>query len=178
MQIVLKDNFTKMKRIFHHYLKWEDFQCGMWRTASSTEKEILLPLAIEFTGNAELYGSFMLRVIEEWPVSCEHNLTDTSQNRKAWIGHAATCLALNCPEDITRKAWHSLMLEQQDAANLKAKEAIQLWCDRHEAKNNSVRGEVGKTRLPGRNTGLSPSDTGIIGESSFVSENLSSNIQE
>jgi hypothetical protein len=55
-----------MKKVWHHYLKWEDFQNGMWRTVSGETKKEFLTKAIEFTGNAELYGSWMLKVIEAW----------------------------------------------------------------------------------------------------------------
>lgn len=103
----------------------------MWKSVYGEERERLLKEAIDFTGNAELYGSFMLRIIKEWPYSCEHNLTATDINRQAWIGHAACCLAIQCPEDITRLAWHQLTQEQQDKANAKANEAIKKWEEQH-----------------------------------------------
>lgn len=99
----------------------------MWRKVTKSEEESLLPAAIRFTGNAPLYGQWMRRVVKEWPVSCEHNLTDLGQNRKAWIGHAATQLAINCPEYITRAAWAHLTQRQQDDANRQAQFAIELW---------------------------------------------------
>jgi len=114
-----------MKRVYHHYEKWEEK--GMWQKASKGEEARLLKLVIDFIGNANLYGSFMMRVIEEWPYSCEHNLTDISMNRQAWIGQAAVYIALKCPEDITRLAWHYLTREQQDEANQKADDAIAKW---------------------------------------------------
>ena len=83
--------------------------------------------AVEFTGNAVLYGSFMFRVIREWPISCENALTDYFLNRKAWLGHAAVALALQIPEDITRTAWAKLSHEQQLLANKEASRAIQAW---------------------------------------------------
>lgn len=83
--------------------------------------------AIEFTGNAPLYGSFMRRVVREWPVSCEQNMTDIGINRKAWVGHAAACLAINSPEYVTRMAWAHLTNEQQRAANRQAQDAIDEW---------------------------------------------------
>lgn len=116
-----------MKRIYHHYKKLEEFYAGMWKTILGEEREILIKKAVEFTGNAELYGSFMLRIIKEWPLSCEHNLSCDAMNRQAWIGHAACCLALGCPEDITRVAWHHLIQEQQDRANARADFAISEW---------------------------------------------------
>jgi hypothetical protein len=116
-----------MKRIYHHYEKWEDYLNGMWREVLKDEEEYYLTQAIEFTGNANLYGSWMLKVIEYWPFACEHNLTCTGMNRQAWIGHAAVSLAIDCPEYITRMAWWKLTEQQQIDANKKADEAIELW---------------------------------------------------
>lgn len=120
-----------IRKIWHHYLKWEDYQNGMYRTLSGDEKREYLKTATDFTGNAELYGSWMLKVLEAWPVSCEQNLTDTGMNRRAWVGHAACCLATSCPEDITREAWGSLTQQQQDDANAKADQAIAIWESRY-----------------------------------------------
>jgi hypothetical protein len=78
----------------------------------------------------------MQRVIREWPKACEHNLTAVAMNRQAWIGHAATAMALDgCPETITRQAWGRLTQEQQDAANEQAQKAIDQWINWHEAKD-------------------------------------------
>lgn len=109
----------------------------MWGAVSKSYAAELLKRAIEFTGNAELYGSYMQRVIREWPHSCEHNLTETAMNRQAWIGQAATAMALDgCPETITRQAWAHLTQEQQDAANEQAQQAIDQWTEWHEAKDH------------------------------------------
>lgn len=75
----------------------------MWRKAENREE--MLKDAIKFTGDPNLYGRAMLRVIKEWKHSCEHNLTNTEQNRKAWLGHAACAYALGFPEDVVREAW-------------------------------------------------------------------------
>lgn len=116
-----------MKRIYHPYWNWEEYKAGMWRNVSALKAVSFLSAAVKFTGDAELYGSFMVRVANEWPISCEHNLTDISQNRRAWIGHAAACLAIGVPEHITRAAWGRLTQNQQDEANAKADEAIRYW---------------------------------------------------
>ncbi len=114
-------------RVFHPYTEWEDWKAGVWSTVPPSKKHTLLKKAINFTGNSAIYGSFMNRVIVEWPTTCEHHLSDRGSNRKAWIGHAACCLAIQCPEDITRAAWGYLNQEQQDAANLEAEKAIAIW---------------------------------------------------
>lgn len=161
-----------MKRIFHPYTEWEDWQSGMWRSVYGSEKMEFLRRAIEFTGDAALYGSFMRRVIVEWPVACEHNLTDESQNRKAWIGHAATCLAIDCPEDITRSAWAQLTQQQRDDANKQAQDAIDEWVLSYEEENSGVCEEMGIARLPRRNTGSSRCKAGASKQMPLVSEDM------
>ncbi len=124
-----------IKKIWHPYMIWEDYLNGMYKTVSGDERKQLLNTAINFTGNANLYGMYMLKVVDSWPISCEHNLSDTGMNRKAWIGHAAACLANGLPEDITREAWASLTKEQQDEANDQADFAIQYWEGKYESQN-------------------------------------------
>lgn len=124
----------RIKKKWHHYLKWEDFQNGMYKQVSSkAERTRLLSNAIEFTGDDELYGNAMLKVVEQWPVACEQNLTGTGINRQAWVGHAACCFATGIPEDVTREAWGYLTQEQQDKANTKADFAIQVWESKYAA---------------------------------------------
>lgn len=114
-----------IKRIYHPYWMWEEVKHNMWGVVDN--KFEMLEWAIEFTGDAEAYGSWMTKVVDDWGYSCSHNLSNKTQNRKAWIGHAACAYANKCPEDIVRKAWSHLSEEQQVKANKKAQEAIELW---------------------------------------------------
>lgn len=116
---------TKLKRVYHPYWNWEEINFNMWGTVSN--RKAFLEKAERFTGDHKKYGRFMMRVIREWPVSCENALTDNSINKKAWVGHAACALALGCPEDITREAWGRLTSEQQLLANKEADRAIKTW---------------------------------------------------
>jgi hypothetical protein len=119
-------------RIFHPYWVWEEYVAGMWRKTTKEEDKEYFKKAVEFTGNHKLYGFWMMEVADNWKNSCEHNLTDRSMNRQAWIGHAACCLGIGCPEHITRRAWWELTQKQQDDANLMADRAIKYWEDKHE----------------------------------------------
>jgi len=124
-----------VKRIYHPYWTWEDFKNGMWNKVSKEQEPEMLKTAIEFTGDHEKYGQAMKRVINEWPVSCENNLTDLSTNRKAWIGHAACCLEIGIPEYIIRSAWGKLTDEQRILANKQADYYINQWIEKHKAGN-------------------------------------------
>ena len=114
----------KNSEIWHPYWLLEEMQSDMWRSVSN--RKDWLDKAIEFTGDDALYSEWMLKVVDEWPRSCEHNLSK-SGDKRAWIGHAAVALAIGCPEDIVREAWAYLSDDQQDAANKRAAEAIEYW---------------------------------------------------
>lgn len=118
-----------MKRIYHTHDKWEDL--GMW-----FKNPFNLQEAIDFTGNSELYGEWMWKVVCNWPLSCEHNLTATG-NRRAWLGHAACFMAIGCPESITRQAWGYLSEQQRIDADQKATDCIEIWEWQHH--NNGVK---------------------------------------
>lgn len=115
----------KVRQVWHPIDRWEEIQHNMWGRVK--DRPAFLERAIQFTGNHELYGSFMFRVIREWPVSCENAFTDPHLNHKAWVGHAACALAMGCPEDIVRQAWGVLSDEQKLLANKEAERAVSDW---------------------------------------------------
>jgi len=110
--------------IWHPYWLLEEVESNMWGVVN--HRNTWLEIAKVFTGNHELYGEWMKKVVANWKYSCEHNLTKAGDKRP-WIGHAAVALAIKCPEDIVREAWGHLTKEQQDAANQQATNAIELW---------------------------------------------------
>jgi hypothetical protein len=120
-----------MNQIYHPYWQWEDYKAGMWRKISKEEELSILPEIIKFTGNYEDYGAAMFEVINHWKYSCEHNLSDMSMNRRAWLGHAACCFKHGYPEYLVREAWNQLSVKQQSLANKMADEAIKAWELKH-----------------------------------------------
>jgi len=128
----------ELNRIWHPYWEWDDFKAGMWRAVSGRERKQLLRKAYDFTSDHELYGSWMIKVVESWKKGCEHHLSNTSSNRRAWIGHAACCLATGCPEDITRQAWGYLTEDQKTKANHQADIAIAMWERKHAGKSSTL----------------------------------------
>jgi hypothetical protein len=128
MSLEIDDLPPREGEIWHPWWLLEEVKHNMWGAVS--HRKTWLDIAITFTGNADLYGEWMLAVIERWRFSCEHNLTKYGDKR-AWIGHAAVALAINCPEDVVREAWAHLTEEQQKAANKKAIEAIESWREKN-----------------------------------------------
>lgn len=125
----------KLSRVYRRYQDWEEVKHNMWGHVEDVK--LYLEKAVLFTGNHKLYGAYMERVSLEWPISCENALTDMNINRKAWLGHAACALAINCPEDITRKAWRYLSDEQQINANAEAERVISKW-ELNYIKSNTI----------------------------------------
>lgn len=136
-----------MKRIYHHYEKWEDWQNGMWRKVSATEEKKHLETAISFTGDHVKYGNAMKEVIKEWNFTMQNSLTNTSINRKAFLGHCAVQYKINCPEYITRLAWKHLTDEQRFLADKVAQETIDNWIENHETKNSIIHRNMGTQML-------------------------------
>lgn len=116
----------------------------MWGEVSN--RKAAIAKAVLFTGDHKLYGRYMMRVVNEWPRSCDNALTDYSLNRKAWVGHAACALAHGIPEDITRLAWGKLTDEQRLLANKEAERAIQHW-EYNYSKSNGLRDDMGGALL-------------------------------
>ena len=133
-----------LPQVWHPYWAWEEVAHGMWSDVA--DRQSMLRQALAFTGDHVQYGHYMQRVIVEFPTGCENALTNPSLNHRAWIGHAACALAINCPEDITREAWGRLTDEQRLLANKQAERAICAWYDDYTARHG-LRGAMGESLL-------------------------------
>lgn len=116
-----------MKRVFHPYTKCEEYAAGMWRTVPEGERHRYVRAAATLMRDPPAFERAMRLAVQEWRYSCEHNLTASQVNRRAWLGHAGCLLATGSPEDLTRLGWHMLTPVQQDAANAAADVAIAAW---------------------------------------------------
>ena len=120
-----------MKRIYHHYKLWEDYRAGFYDNCYGVEKQDKKDKAIELFSNPKLTKEFMNRVINEWVYSCEHNLSNESMNKIAYIGQSACCIYASIPATITMESWRDVPKEFQDKANDIAKEVINKWTNRN-----------------------------------------------
>lgn len=119
-------NRRTIKRRYVHYLEWEDFHAGMW--TKGTEEQI--ESARLFTSDHRIYGMWMRLVVDLWPRTMIHNLTNPSMNKRAFVGHCAVCLATGIPESVTRSAWKLLTDNQRRLADQQAQEAINQWYEK------------------------------------------------
>ena len=129
-----KQTHCKMNRICHNYKKWEDWKAGMYSNACDNIKDTISDSLELLSSPTDLHEA-MMRVCNEWVYSSEHNLTDISINRQAWLGQAACCFNHGCPEQYTRLAWWSLSEKQRNEANTVADIVIQYYERWHKSRN-------------------------------------------
>lgn len=127
-----------LQQKYHPYTVWEDWLNGMWTSVDKQKEQQLLQKAYDFTSDYKKYGAAMHEVVMAWPLTMEHNLTNPSINKKAFVGHCAVCFKLGIPEHITRSAWKLLTVEQQNLANWQADDAIALWKKHYELKGKQI----------------------------------------
>jgi hypothetical protein len=78
----------------------------------------------------------MEKVIAEWEIATEYNLSNAEINRKAWLGQAACCCYAGVHEDETREAWGLMTDAQRSEANRIAACIIKRWQDEREAEED------------------------------------------
>jgi len=105
-----------MERIYHRYEYWECFKEGFFRNVSGEERKKLSKKVIELFEDSNKTEIFMQKVIDNWIYSCEHNLTNISMNRVAWLGQSACCLYAKIPYSVTMENWRFVSKQKADKA--------------------------------------------------------------
>lgn len=120
-----------MKRIYHHYEKWEDWQNGMFENHDPLHQDKLIWDAKGLLINTTRLLSAMETVITHWTFSAEENMSHRGRNRQAWLGQSACCLVCGTPEHLTKIAWNMLDEFQKSEANKIADIVIKNWDEKH-----------------------------------------------
>lgn len=122
-----------MRRIYHHWERLECIGAGMYNTEPPAphNAESAKQAYCDFLADIDLFNFHMNGVIADWPISCEHFLSNSGINRIAWMGQAAMChySAIPC---FFRAGFCLLPKEKQTAANRAAKKKIVAWLDANE----------------------------------------------
>jgi hypothetical protein len=116
-----------MERIFHPYDKWEDYTHGFYDNISGKNKNQMIQNVIDIFSNPSETKRLMQKVISEWKYSCEHNLTNMSMNRIAYLGQASCCIEHKIPSTITMESWNKVDKNYRDIADSIAKDLIKEW---------------------------------------------------
>lgn len=116
-----------MNRIFHTWDKWECYPAGFWNNKKEgmTKKECEEAYR-ELLSDCDLFASIMENILKEWKFSCEHNLSNESMNRIAWLGQAALSYHLGIPS-CYRSGYNKLTSDQKIDADFTAMVYLNKW---------------------------------------------------
>lgn len=85
-----------------------------------------------FLRDTPRFETALERVLNEWPTSCEHWLSNDGMNRIAWLGQASMCIATGVPSCF-RGGFQLLTDGEREIANRTAERWLNKWlADRHE----------------------------------------------
>jgi hypothetical protein len=106
-------------RIYHTWDRWEAFDAGFFD--STPRKRTLTAdrckaMYAEFLRDVPRFREAMQGVLDNWPNSVEHNLTNERMNRIAWLGQAAMCYDTGIPAAFCN-GFSLLTEDEQQAAN-------------------------------------------------------------
>lgn len=118
----------EVKRVYHHLNKWECLKFGMYDDAdrlgrSADECKKLYAL---FLSDLPRFEGAIKKVFSEWPLSCEHFLTNPNHNRIAWIGQSSMCIDSKVPCKF-RAGFMLLCVKQREEANKVARIHLAEW---------------------------------------------------
>ena len=118
-----------MTRIYHRWEKWECYRAGFFSQSPPTgmSKKDCEAAYTTFLRDYKAFARAMKRNLMEWPYSCEHNLSNESLNRIAWLGQSAICIAQGIPSCF-RGGFNLLSEEEeQTTANALALSYLNKW---------------------------------------------------
>jgi hypothetical protein len=124
-----------MDRIFHPWVKWEDYCHNFYGgfNTTKTKRETIEDYA-NLLRDIPRFEAALKVIIKEWPYACEHNLTNEALNRIAYLGQAACALEYHVPHYVSCSGYNLLTPEEQQAADKKAEEYLNIWLAEYEAK--------------------------------------------
>lgn len=129
MDLIRIPNENDTTRIFHHYEKWEHVEYNFFGSNHPKWTKIQCEHKYkELLADLNEFNSVMNRVVMEWPNACEHNLTNKSMNRIAWLGQASLAYKYQIP-CIYSSGFQLLTDNQKEAANNAALEILNTWLE-------------------------------------------------
>ena len=98
-----------------------------------------------FLSNTNEFEGALKALIEEWPVSCEHYLTNEKMNRIAWLGQASMCFKHGISSRFCG-GYNMLTDEEKNEADKKAHEYLNIWLERNGRETLSFNDSKSKSK--------------------------------
>ena len=116
-----------MDRVWHPYYLWEDYKSGFYKSECEYDKDKQIKLSKELFENKKEFENILKKIIKEWKYSCEHNLTNESLNKIAWLGQAACAYKYKISNDISREGYNLLAKKDKIEADKIAEKIYIRW---------------------------------------------------
>lgn len=113
-------------RIYHPWDKWEDYRFNFYGPKKAKSKSVLDDYAM-LLRDIPLFAATLDRIIKEWRFSCEHNLTNESMNRIAYLGQAACAFLFEIPSHESMGGYNLLTEYEKHAADSVALYYLNMW---------------------------------------------------
>jgi hypothetical protein len=127
----------KMPRTHHAWDKWECYKAGFFKNPPTGDAGVAGRQEYkDFFTDLSRFKAGIIAVFNDWPFSCEHNLSNEKMNRIAWLGQAAICRIHGLPSTMA-SAYSELPQQIRDAADVLAQEWITKWEDKYLAGKKS-----------------------------------------
>lgn len=127
-----------MERIYHPWDKWEDYRSNFYGGVKEYKKDGTLETYAAMLRDLDRFEAALQIIIRDWRYSCEHNLTNESMNRIAYLGQAACALLYNVPHNVSMGGYNLLTSEQQQAADAMADKYLNIWLEQHNVSLKKV----------------------------------------
>ena len=105
--------------------------------------EVKINNCINLLSSPSIFYDTLKKILIEWTISCDENLSNISCNRQAWLGQAACCYLHKAEETITREAWSKL----NDKKRLEANNIADKIIKEYESKNKKIHSPMGEKLL-------------------------------
>lgn len=139
-----------MKRYYHTWDKWECFRAGFFDNKprdKSLSEDDCRRMYSEFLRDIPRFTQAMRELLDEWPYSAEHNLSNENMNRIAWLGQSAACYAMGIPSKY-RGGYNLLSDAEKKAADDAALSMLNRWIEACcEPTYESVESAASKTEM-------------------------------
>lgn len=126
-----------MKQVFHPWSEWEDYKYDFYENCSGKAKEEKRELCFQMFNNEMETRRCMFYVVYNWRKSMEHNLTNNSMNKIAYIGQAACAFYAKIPNTVTMECWSDLTEEVKQRSNFIAEQALNAWMSNNKHLENA-----------------------------------------
>lgn len=121
-----------MNRIWHSWDKWEDYRHNFYGgVIDDYPRDNTLELYASLLRDLGRFEDALRVITVEWRHSCEHNLSNESMNRVAYLGQASCALVYKVPHMVCMGGYNLLTDDEKIAADKMAQKYLDIWLERN-----------------------------------------------